>query len=381
MKKEALVIGLFFFISYSLYSEKSIKDVSASKPSSEQEEEEDEKITTNIEFASDFIFRGNTFGSESISQRDDMAYRSFLPAYAFQPSIEIPVTKKLSVEFWFNLFLTHKGDRDSDQRFLQTGPSGMELLGYYQPQLEQGKLPFDPRVVHPYKEQNGLKRDDGGEILLEYDLLESEHFGNFSVGIFSYNTFLAQNRFSWTQMFISWKLPILRFLEPKLSFYKTTDPDTDAHTTGINKGSAYIPLELQHQFEITKDLKFIASTSVGYIIQNNPTDRISGFSDITTQAKIDYKKFFFSVNMAYRPNLEIYDSSYFFDNVTTPLTIKDGRTVDPSKQYGLANQAVISAIESATPNPVLQQILIDRYQGQHIKREIYYFTLGFTKEL
>lgn len=345
-----------------------------------KKEEEKDPIVVNLEFATDFVFRGNTFGSESISQRDNLPYRSLLPAYTFQPSIEIPITEKLSLEFWFNLFLTHKGDTDSDQRYLQSQPGGPELLGYYQPDLQRGRLPFDPHAVHPYKEDNGLKWDDGGEIQLEYELANLP-MGVFSVGFFSYNAFLPENRFSWTQVFVVWEIPIFKFLNPKLSFFKTTDPDTDAHTTGINKGWGYIPLEMGHEFDLGKSWKFFAGTSVGYIIKNNPVDNRSGISDITSTLKLSYGKFFVSANMAYRPNLEIYDSGYYFDNKIDSQEPQDGKTADPSKQYGFQNSIVENYVRELTANPMEQKLILDSYQAQGIRNAIYYFSIGYTTQI
>ncbi|PJZ41606.1 hypothetical protein CH370_09155 [Leptospira kmetyi] len=348
------------------------------KRNQSEDEDEDEEIIVNVELMSDFVFRGNTFGSESISQRDNVKYSSFLPAYTFQPSIEIPITKRLTLEFWFNLFLTHKGDRDSDQRFLQAGPGEPELLNYYQPYLNQGVLPFDPRSVHQFKEENGLKWDDGGEILADYKLSESK-FGKFSTGFFSYNAFLPKNRFSWTQVYIAWEIPFLTYLNPKLSFFKTTDPGNDSPTTGINKGWGYIPFELSHEFKITQKFKITPTTSAGYIIRNNPQDNLSGFSDITSNLKLEYDGFYLTANMAYRPNLEIYDSSYFFDNITTSDSMRDGRTIDPSKQYGALNNSVRDVINRNFSDPLVQKFILENYQSQHIKREIYYFSFGYSK--
>lgn len=346
--------------------------------SKQKEDDEEDKIAVNVEFATDFVFRGNTFGSESLSQRDNIAYKSFLPAYTFQPSIEIPVTDRLTVEFWFNLFTSHLGNRDSDQRFLQNRPGGAELLGYYQPALAQGQIPFDPRYVHPYKEDNGLKWDNGGEIELTYELSKSK-FGNFDVGFFSYNTFLAKDRFSWTQVFVRWEIPILQFLEPKLSFYKTMDPANDASTTGINKGWGYIPLEIGHEFKLNDFMKFSWTTSAGYIIRNNPADNRSGFSDITTTLKYSVDGFFLTANVAYRPDLEIYDSNYYFDNIKGRYQNEDGLTVDPSKQYGLYNNAFKQAVVNTVSDPIIQKVIIDSYQSQNIVRAIYYFSVGYTK--
>ncbi|EQA38530.1 hypothetical protein LEP1GSC047_2493 [Leptospira inadai serovar Lyme str. 10] len=352
----------------------------AKTPEKEEDDEEEDKIEVNVEFATDFIFRGNSFGSETISQRDNIAYKSFLPAYTFQPSIEIPVTDRLTVEFWFNLFMSHLGNRDSDQRFLQNGPGGPELLGYYQPALMQGQLPFDPRYVHPYKEDNGLKWDNGGEIEVTYELSRSK-FGNVNVGFFSYNTFLAKDRFSWTQFFVNWEIPAAKFLNPKLSFYKTTDPDNLSATTGINKGWGYIPFEISHEFKLRESMKLSLSTSIGYIIRNNPADNRSGFSDITTTAKYSIGSFFLSANVAYRPDMEIYDNSYYFDNIRGRYQNEDGLTVDPSKQYGIYNNAFKQAVVNNVPDPIVQKAIIDSYQSQAIVRAIYYFSIGYTKYL
>ena len=354
--------------------------ISSKKYLDEKNDEDDSKIfEITLETASDFIFRGNSFGGEALSQRDNTYYKSFSQAYAFQPTIDVntPI-KGLNVEFWFNLFLTGSSDRDSDKRFLQYAPGSPDLYRFFQNSLSNGILNFDTRYIRPYKEENGLRRDHGIEVTPEYEF-QNHKYGTFTTGIFTYNTFVPHDQFSWTQIFTTWKPNTLSRLEPKISIYKTVLNLDDSTSTGINKGSAYTSFELGHEFFKNKFFRIAIHSSVGYIYQNNPQNKNSGISDITSTIKFNAGNFFFTGNHVNRPDTYLYSNNYYFDNSVRFL--KDGNTNDPSKTSGLYNQFIFDQIKNFSPNEFAYLYTKDKYESHKVLRNLLYFTFGYSFEI
>ncbi len=360
----------------------SIKGVKDKKDSNEKEDDEDDEnkiVEVTIETASDFIFRGNSFGGEVLSERDNTSYKSLNQAYAFQPTLDFytPI-KGLTVELWLNVFLSGRNDRDADERILQSGPSRPELYPIVQNDLSNGKLTFDPQYIRPYREENGLKRDDGLELMPQYEF-QNQKYGIFKTGIFSYNTFIPNDRFSWTQTYLIWEPKFLEAIEPKVSIYKTVFNPDESKSTGINKGSANASLEFGHEFRKKKFYRLSLNSSLGYIYENNPVNEKSGVSDLTTKATFYAGKFFLTSNHVYRPDTKLYANNYYFDASTRYLN--DGNANDPSKTYGYKNEIVFNSIAKISPNEVTRIYLKDKYEGHKVLQNLFYFSVGYTYEL
>jgi hypothetical protein len=357
------------------------KDGQDNKDSNEEDDDEDANklVEVTLETASDFIFRGNSFGGEVLSERDNTSYKSLNQAYAFQPTLDFytPI-KGFTVELWLNVFLSGRNDRDADGRILQSGPSRPELYPIFQNDLSNGKLTFDPQYIRPYREENGLKRDDGIELMPQYEF-QNQKYGIFKTGIFSYNTFIPNDRFSWTQTYLIYEPKFLETLEPKVSIYKTVFNPDESKSTGINKGSAYASLELGHEFRKKQFYRISLNSSLGYIYQNNPVNEKSGLSDLTTKATLYAGKFFLTTNHVYRPDTKLYANNYYFDASTRYLN--DGNANDPTKTYGYKNQVIFDSIAKASPNEVTRIYLKDKYEGHKVLQNIFYFSIGYTFEM
>ncbi|BDA77304.1 hypothetical protein LPTSP3_g02340 [Leptospira kobayashii] len=356
------------------------------KEHSEGGEHNDHPVEVKLEFATDYIRRGWALGTEDVSRMNNTPYKSFQPVWAFQPTIEFPTPiKHLYGEVFLNLWMSNRGDKDNEQRILQSQSGGPELFPRYQHDLQTGNFCpspsscYNPLTVEKYVNQNGMARNSAGEFTLFYDF-EKSKYGRFKVGAFRYAIFPTSGSggLAKTQTFVSWEIPFLTFLNPKLSVYKTVNfQNQGTPATGLNRSNLYIPLELSHVFREGEFFKVTLGTNIGYMYQANPKNKTSGFSDISSFVKLHFGDFFVTGNHVNRPDVHLYDNNNYFDGATR-LTY-DGHVQDPSKLYGYDNTFIYDRINSFTSDTLLRQYLKETYNQQRIVTNFFYFSLGYSR--
>ena len=177
--------------------------------------------------------------------------------------------------------------------------------------------------------------------------------------------------------FIGYKFPILSYLNPTVtSYFRFT-----SESAGINQGNSHHRFSINYEFFKGEAFRIIPEIQTGYQYMNNNIDRKSGITDISTSVRFVYKMFGLTLTDVYRPDLYVFDNNRSYPNASSGYALdtnpNDGKVTDPSKVYGLFNDAVRDAIQTNAPAP-LQNLLLERYQSQKIPRHIYTISLGYT---
>lgn len=406
MSYTVILFGIFAFMNMDLYSQESkiqtkeakINETEASSKEGEDSKSEDphskkdkkghgneHHTEVKIEFATDYIRRGWALGTEDASRMNNTPYKSFQPVWAFQPTIEFPTPiKHLYGELFLNIWMSDRADKDNEQRILQSKSGGPELFFRAQHDIDTGNICPSPNNCYTsagkYVNQNGMARNSAGEFTLFYDF-EKSKYGRFMVGAFRYAIFPTNGSggLSKTQGYVSWELPFLEFLHPKLSVYKTVNfRNQGTPATGLNRSSLYIPLEFKYTFREDQFFKIDVGTNIGYMYQANPRNKTSGFSDISSFIKFHFGNFFVSGNHVNRPDVHLYDNNNYFDGATR--LVHDGHVQDPSKLYGYDNTFVYDQINATFADPNVRQYVKERYNQQRIVTNFVYFSFGYAKK-
>jgi hypothetical protein len=379
------------------------------------------ELTTEI--VSDFVWRGNSYGGEYLSRRNNTQYKSVNEYWALQPNLRInaPI-KGLYMELWGNFPLVGRKDRDSDMRLLQTHPGGPEIdpnsfiskqgqiasdpatynynnTGFfYDPflNINNNKCSadstlgcsnpdqsfIDPRSVGQRKEKNGMARTDGVFTTFAYTF-QNKKFGEITWGMWFYYQLDKNSKYSWDEYFIFWGLPFLeRYIKPTIQLYTQSSFDFGS----IYAGGHYASFSVSHTFFEDQFFRIQPISSLGYKYINNNIDQKSGFYDWTNNLRFFFGDFFFSLNNAYRPNLYMYDNDQFYFPLSQGSAYQtggnqyDGKTVDPSKLYGPVNKAVYDAIDRLDTYSAVKNTLKEEYQSQKIVQNLFWISFGLVKK-
>lgn len=390
---------------------------------SQPDDEDDSIIELTHEIVSDFIWRGNSYGGEYLSRRNNMPYSGTTQYWAYQPNIRLNAPLKgLYLEFWGNFALVGRDDRDSDMRLMQASagspaidpnvyfsklssiqsdPANNNLLNtglFYDPAnniinsrctsdgiggCSNPNYSFvDPRSIGKHKEKNGMARTDGGFTTFAYNF-QNKKYGDFTWGIWFYYQMDKNTKYSWDEYFIFWGLPFLESsLKPTISFYTQSSFESNS----LNAGGHYLSLSVSHTFFEGKFFRIQPASNVGYKYPNDNINQKSGFYDITTNLKFFFADFFFGINHVYRPNLYMYDNDTWYYTLSQGSQAQpnfsqyDGKTVDPSKLYGYKNEAVYSAIDQLDTPEIVKSYIKAEYQSQKIVQNLFYLNFGFNQK-
>lgn len=399
-------------------SKKGSTDVAPSPSPAKPAEEDEASIELTTEIVSDFIWRGNSYGGEYLSRRNNSPYTGVNQYWAFQPNLKInsPIPG-LYMEFWGNFSLNNRADRDSDMRLFQASPGAPAIdpnvyfgkLDSYNADPSAGPIDLlydpsngvvnskcsddgaggcsnpgdsfvDPRKVKRHKEKNGMARTDGAFTTFAYNF-QNKKFGDITWGVWFYYQFDKNAKYSWDEYFIFWGLPFLQnALKPTISFYTQSSFDFNS----IYAGGHYLSFTVSHTFFEGKFFRIQPMSNLGYKYQNNNIDQKSGFYDLTTNLKFFFGDFFFSLNHAFRPDVHMYDSDTWYYPVSQGSQSQvnrnnyDGKIVDPSKLYGLKNEAVYSAINQLDAPDVIKNYVKEEYQSQKIVQHLFYISFGYN---
>ncbi|WP_165778805.1 LA_0442/LA_0875 N-terminal domain-containing protein [Leptospira perolatii] len=399
----------------------------------------DTTIDVVHEIVSDFIWRGLSFSGEYANRRRNEKY----PAFTFVPSYQPTITfntplKGFQVQFWGNFQLTERNDRDADGRFqLYPGGAGPAYLGQGtagslspfsapSPDTLNQACPFDTQnnllsgvaktgptcggQVPGFKnEQNGMKRSDGLFYAFYYSF-EKTRWGTFTAGMWFYNTFQkttayispplggfnalaaqgvpgANNtstqitRLAWQEYYFFWKLPILEYINPTISFYTQFSQEN----SGLMAGKNYLSLTMNHEFFQGKFFRIQPQVNIGYAMSNNIVDNRNGVQDITSTITFSFGKFFVKAADVYRPNIYLYDTDNYYGATGGYVNRShdDGKIVNPGKVNGPINQLILDYIagSSSIGDPgdgSVRQALRESYLLQKIPAHLVYFAIGFT---
>ncbi|MCG6148149.1 hypothetical protein LFX15_07610 [Leptospira levettii] len=413
---------------------------------SESKSDDNKSITidTHTEIVSDFIWRGNSFAGEGQNRRNGASYQSFTYAPALQPTISIlSPDKKMEWMLFGSFQLTNRSDKDSDKRLFQSSPGGVgpSYLGeeskYFDPynqdpcvqsvhnQLISGTptntncQSFLPNQGYgPKKEPNGNKRVDGMFFSMMYHF-DPGVFGDFSVGIWFYNTFQktpnsllppatqkqngvvsggpnnafnannpdAQTRLSWHEYFFQWKLPWLRIVKPTISYYTQYSTENG----GLFAGKNYLSLSAQYTFFEGDFFRIQPHWNLGYAMSNNAIDNRNGIQDITSSIALFFGDFFLKGAHILRPNPYLFDTNNYFgypngdpDKANWNRSSEDGKVVNPSRINGAYNTAILNAIDQISTGNSLNDTIIktalrESYTLQKIPIHLFYVSFGYSK--
>ena len=382
-------------------------------------------IELTHEVVSDFVWRGNSYGGEYLARRNNTKYKEASEYYAYQPNLRVSAPSGFYFELWGNLAMTNRNDKDSDMRFLQPYPGGLEAdPNNYFNRLSSGNFQssngssvfYDPSQnlyssncdtttpaelcnVNPNRlknrrEENGMWRTDGLFTTFAYNF-NAGKFGDFTAGVWWYFEGDKKGRYSWDEYFIWWSLPILKkVIAPQLQFFTQGSQDLSGSADGGN----YIALYTSHTFFEDKFFRIQPYNNIGYKNINNNTDQKSGFFDITTGIKFFFGDLFVSVNDAYRPDTHMYDNSTFYypDNklnnsyysskIDPTGTLNnqsqyDGKTVNPSKMFGPKNELFYNILNSSEADQLLKNYLAEKYYQQDIPRHLFWISMGYLHKL
>lgn len=408
-----------------------------------EEKEPTYSVETSTEIVSDFIWRGSSFAGEAKQRRNGDSYQSFTYAPAFQPTIDIfNSSRNFQFQLFGNFQLSERQDRDSDKRIFQSSPGGVgpsylgESSSYYDPYnqdpcvqnvtntLTQGAMDNSPCFgttkgdIGSKREPNGMRRVDGVFFSLAYHF-EKGKWGDFSAGIWFYNTFnkspaILQNpgtqkpnpyvsggpantynsnnpdaltRLSWHEYFFVWKFPILKVISPTASVFTQYSTENG----GLLAGKNYISLAFSHTFRENEFFRIQPNVNIGYAYTNNTVDNRNGIQDITSNLTFFLGDGFFRLAHIFRPNLYLFDTNNYFgfpggdpDRASWNRSAEDGRVPDPSKMYGYKSNYILQAIDnldfgSGIFKEYTKTVLREKYILQRIPAHLFYVSIGYSK--
>lgn len=334
--------------------------------SAQETSPEEKNMNMSVRMTTDHNFRGYNY-SMLASQRNNTSYSSvnFVPSVQPQFVYSAPL-KGLNFLFWGNFFLNNLNDRDSDLFILQDGPGEKEKF------VNGTAKDFYPGRTRRYKERNGLTQYDGlfYGIYYEWDT----KYGKWSVGTWMWNNVNRLGKYSWQEYFLWYEFPVLKVVNPKLQFYFNTSFDSGGSSStplGTTNGQNYLYYEMSHSFCADCSVQTVPKFQIGYVSNNDNQNRRSGISNIINSLKFIYHGFDLTLNVLYRPDPILYDTS---DSVRS-----DSRLPDPSRQYGSMDRAVYQQLSGMYPKEIADWMF---YQtgNQSIPKAIYYITTGYSWE-
>ncbi len=413
MAQSYTFVSFIFLIFFSTFSE------IYSSPKATKVEAEDDEPTVNIdvthEIASDWIWRGQSFGGDYLSRRNSESYKEFSQSFTYVPNARVSHHSGFFFELEGNIALQNRSDRDTDQRIqsFSGGPSvdlnrlnERLMAGNFFPDQKGHSLFFDPNngvyndkcspdlpqsiegnqcAVNPsrvktYNEKNGMGRTDGLFTTFAYEI-ETNKIGKFTVGSWWYFKKDRAAKYTWNEFFIWWELPFFQqSLAPTIQTFKQTSSD-DAG----GYGNQYTSFSISHTFFKEKLIQLNMSSSIGYQWANNYISQKSGVNDVTNNAQFEVNDYFLSLNHVYRPDIYLYDNERFFytnsqdSAAVANLSERDGRTVDPSRLFGYANELVYQSINQQNAPEAVTVLARDLYQSQNIPRNLFWISIGVNQ--
>ncbi|TGM53418.1 hypothetical protein [Leptospira adleri] len=323
--------------------------------------------------ANDVYVLGSSLFGEKLSRRNNESYDTFSQGLVLGTFVNFftPIPG-----FRMNLIMANpligRSNTDNDF-FYQSSPGGVDETNKVIQSLQSGQLTYDPNHIKQRKENNGLRDYFIGQILYEWNTSIGQFFTGFLI-VNSANYPSNASLFNYT---LGWKPGFLEYLKPELvSNYRIS-----SETAGLNQGNSHHRAAISHEYELTKDFKFVPGMQVGYQYFNNNTDRRSGVTDITAKLQLNFKEMNVSVSDVYRPDLYLFDNDRVFPKPTgvqADNNADDGKVTDPSKIHGTLNQTVASAIQSLPLDTTSKNYLLNSYQQQHIAKHHIVINLGYV---
>lgn len=353
MQKKITILSLLLaLLSFPLYAQPD--DVTDVAPAAD-DELPDASIDVDLAFVSGYVFRGDDLFVSRADQKGQ-SYGSHTGEIAFQPSITFntPV-EGLSFNIWASFAMFGRNDVDVDQ-VIQTAPAGSDVLaGASGPgqvaaiasavgtgstavttalgsNKETGGLPGY------YAELNGLKRLDELDYTIDYS--RDTKVGTIGFGFVAYTFATISNSATKSagaeEIFVSYALPFL----PDLSLSAHTDIDSSVAYYNLSYGSG---------LDITDGISLDYGAGVGYG-SGYAGKRVQGIQDVTGSVGITAYGFNVTYNVAYRPNLEFFDTDTgnldSANYINGGSSAGDGLVADPAQTTGLVNSFVNSTINT-----------------------------------
>ncbi|HNK58935.1 MAG TPA: hypothetical protein PLL86_22170, partial [Leptospiraceae bacterium] len=321
--------------------------------------------------SNDGAFQGASLFGERQSRRNNQSYKSFSQAWFLTSSVELlGLPKQFQISFTTMNPLVDRTNTDSDLYF-QSTPSGANQNKLVSNSINSGTLQYDPNQVKPRKEKNALT--DYLFTRLNYE--HTTKLGSFGVGFIFINVndpaYVMRGYFT-----VSWKPPVLQFLNPVLSINNKMLSEYG----GIFQGDHNYRLSIGHEFFKERLIHVTPSLVVGYQDVNNNQNMKKGISDISPRLQFNISNFYVALNYMYRATPALADTKNYTPDIGVypDSNQNDGKTIDPSKAYGYKNNFITDSIAANSPNDLVRHVLTDRYQQQHIVRGIFFFNIGYT---
>ncbi|MCS7205370.1 MAG: hypothetical protein NZ853_06715 [Leptospiraceae bacterium] len=359
------------------------------------------RIEIDIQFSSDYIWRGHNFYRDYNIQKKE-SYKSINGAWSFQPSITwYTPLNGLYVNLFSSFALVGQNDKDIDQR-LQTNPrmpfiknrtslldyifdSSLNIIDDLQNTLPNSNFILDyENLPNFYREPVGLRRFNELDITIGYD--SENKMGKIGFGImhFKYASPLSVGIPYGTEIFLTYSFPNLEGIE--LGIHEDIVVNTIYYSISFDNGF-YITNELFSEYEI----------QFGYYVLHE----IQGISDITfTYRFVHDSGFYLGFNATYTPDRTFQD--YFFgsgDPLDTEFdpnqqkvmnavyktdlpieingfsSIYDGKVADPSKTTGPINEYINKKINEDIAN--LFGIPYKYVPRQKLPNSYYWINFGY----
>lgn len=352
------------------------------------EELPDASIDVDLAFVSNYVFRGDDLFVNRANQKGE-SFGSHTGEVAFQPSVTFntPV-EGLYFNIWGSFAMFGRDDVDTDQ-LVQTAPGGTDVLagaGLGEPQAanivnaaggspdaiataalttnkETGGLPGY------YAETNGLKRLDELDFTIGY--AADTKIGSMGFGVVVYTFPYISNGQTLTggteEFFVSYALPFL----PELSLSTYVD---------VTSSVMYHNLAFGSGIEIADGISLDYGAGVGYG-NGYLAKRVQGIQDVSGSIGVSLYGFSIAYNIAYRPNLEFFDTdSGNLDSanwLNGGSSAGDGLVADPARTTGPVNSFVNSTINTnLAANP--QTAGYTYTPRQKLPKTLWWISVGYS---
>ncbi|MCB1303614.1 MAG: hypothetical protein KDK37_05030 [Leptospiraceae bacterium] len=347
-------------------------------------------IEAGADVVSNYVWRGQDVMSLYARQNGEQ-YGPNTGAWTLQPSITwITPVEGLWVNVWGSFALEGRDDVDSDHR-IQTSPGGAFVgnTSWFDPNLATNIASAGPNANTAsissfsalpglYKENNGTRRVDEVDVTIGYENTTSIGTIGFGLIHYAYSTPLAKsgygnlNGYLGNEAYVTYSPPIL-------------DQLTFSYYSELTNIWQYMQISYADSYPINDSISIDYGLAGAYAVYS----QVQGANDVTANLGLAFAtgengSFTISYNIAYRPELKMYEWLYDGDSYTTlPIeydgqsSAYDGKITDPSRSQGVLNDYINSQITST----VQAQTGNTNYSytpRQKIPRYVHWVQFGYT---
>lgn len=263
-----------------------------------QADEDNAGIDFTFTVVSGYVFRGDDLtGVPAAAQAEEAPESAAVGSPSFQPDITFNTPLEgLYFNIWLSWALTDRDDVDLDEN-----------------------QAIDEENANGHSEENGLKRLDEVDYAIGYE--SESHIGTVGFGLVSYiYSGTANKDATLSEVFFTYSPPGEWLSNFFIGAYSTIN-------AGAGDETDYYQIGYGIDFDVTEDLSLYGEVNGAYQVEQSK----DGLHDYGFILGADFFGFSLAFNAAFRPDLEFFDHSDYFDYVQDADGEDDyDRIIDPA---------------------------------------------------